>query len=134
MRKVFITIATVSLVLGGAWLYVFDPRGPWTNRWCTIGVMDEAVSPGGTVTARAVDFGCGIIAPGYWSAVVIVKKGKAPSKQDEVLVGDISRDEIKLRWTAPDRLEIALTPVSRIAESKPEHVGVKIDIVRRLQP
>lgn len=134
MRKFLIAIGCLALLLGSCWFYIADPRGPWTNRWCMTDVLDEADAPESALTARAVGFMCGLVAPGYWTAVVIVRKGQSPSEKDEVLLGDITHGEIKLTWRSPDRLEILVASTNSVFEHKTEHAGVKIDLVRGLVP
>jgi hypothetical protein len=118
MRKFLIAIGCLALLLGSCWLYIADRRGHWTNRWSTIDMLDEADAPAIALSARAVSFMCRLVAPGYWSTVVIVKKGQSPSEKDEVLLGEIPRGEIKLTWRAPDRLEILVSSTSIVFEQR----------------
>lgn len=131
MRKPLLVAAGIVLFLVLASIVnIFDRRGPWTNGWCERDIQDEAVSPAGGLTARAVLFACGVVGPVSWTAVAIVKTGRTPSQDDEVLVGDIARRGIKLKWTAPDQLEIYLSEFVSIDSYKAEHAGVKISLMR----
>jgi hypothetical protein len=114
--------------------YLVDRRGPWENRWCDREVEDEAVSPAGNLTARAVLFGCGIVAPGSWTSVAIVIKGHTPTAEDEVLIGELPTHAIRLKWKAPDHLEIYQTQYGPISTFKSEHAGITIDLIRGRQP
>lgn len=135
MRKsLLITAGLVLVFVIVSVNYVVDTRSSWANRWCDRIVQDEANSPAGDLTARAVLFGCGIVAPGSWTAVAIVKKGRTPTVDDEVLVGDFPDNAIMLRWRAPNHLEIYITQYGAIHNYKTEHAGVKIDLIRGRQP
>lgn len=49
-------------------------------------------------------------------------------------MAEIPQGGIKLDWKAPDHLEISVSWGSIIAESKPEHGDVKIDLVKGFVP
>jgi hypothetical protein len=135
MRRSLLVTAGLALVFALASVnYVMDSRGPWSNRWCDREVEDERHSPAGDLTAKAVLFGCGIVGPGSWTAVAIVKKGRTPTKDDEVLVGTFPQNSIQLRWKGPDRLEIYQTQYGPVSSFKSEHSGVMIEFIRGREP
>jgi hypothetical protein len=134
LRWLFLGLTVLVLAyVGGCMFHLFDPRGRWTTSWCVRDLISDVKSPDGKHSAQAVEFSCTFGSQNF-TAVAIVKPGRSPSNDDEVLMAEIPHGGLKLDWKGPDHLEISVSWGSIVAESKPQHAGVQIDLVKGFVP
>ena len=125
-------LAVASLVLASA--------GCWPEAGCGAEVLQQVVSPDGERTATVFARNCGATADSTTS--VQVRPGTTEDsklRQDVVFVavanggaapaGPGGGPEVRIRWTADDRLEVAHHPRVRLIRQEPWHRGIHIDYV-----